>query len=230
MKKEEIINAIKKENITLFSANDLYLKFFKDTTNEMTFFKHISRLKQENIITRVSKGIYSLNEPTIFGPICPSDKDIINEFIKNKSGIVVGYDLFNKTGVSTQVSTNTEVYSKNIKENEKNFFHIHVKRADLEYTKEICDAIEVLEILENYLDIYDLNESVFVEITKDYSKKYNEEVIDLLIRNIGYKKRTIAFLKEILDFYNVNNNLSKYLSALSKYKIPNYKEIYEFTQ
>ena len=42
-----------------------------------------------------------------------------------------------------------------------------------------------------------------------------------------YQKKTISFLRNILNHYGVENNLNKYLSALSEYKHPTMEEIYE---
>jgi hypothetical protein len=44
-----------------------------------------------------------------------------------------------------------------------------------------------------------------------------------VIKVIKPKKRSIAFLKEILDAYNTDNTLGFYLSTTSKYYIPKWK-------
>ena len=43
---------------------------------------------------------------------------------------------------------------------------------------------------------------------------------------MGYKKCTIAFLKEILDTYGIGNTLKKYLNGTSKYRIPQWENSY----
>ena len=53
------------------------------------------------------------------------------------------------------------------------------------------------------------------------------KLIIIVIANISYKKSTIAFLEEILEYYQITNCLSEYLSSLSDYKYPKMEEIYE---
>ena len=56
---------------------------------------------------------------------------------------------------------------------------------------------------------------------------------DLVINNVStkkYKKSTIAFMREILNHYQIKNNLDEYLPSLSEYKYPRMEEIYEITR
>ena len=62
------------------------------------------------------------------------------------------------------------------------------------------------------------------------SKRYSEKAFALVRKEIAYPKRTIAFLKKVLDFYHVSNSLSRYLSSLSDYRVPEMEELYETAQ
>ena len=42
-----------------------------------------------------------------------------------------------------------------------------------------------------------------------------------------FKKSTIAFQREVLNYYGIRNCLDRHLSAMSKYKHPKMEEIYE---
>ena len=53
------------------------------------------------------------------------------------------------------------------------------------------------------------------------------KAIEEEISKTSYKKSTISFLREILRYYEVANNLEKHLSALSTYKHPRMEELYE---
>ena len=70
----------------------------------------------------------------------------------------------------------------------------------------------------------------FLEYTKQIAETFNEKAFEQVAGNKHYKKSTIAFLREILNFYNVKNNLNIYLSSLSEYKYPRMEEIYEITR
>lgn len=47
--------------------------------------------------------------------------------------------------------------------------------------------------------------------------EYDENKLEIVLQSGFYKKRTIAFLRHILDYFNVNNNLKKFLNVTSKY-------------
>ena len=89
--------------------------------------------------------------------------------------------------------------------------------------------IHALEVLQNYYNIQDINYIAFVKFAEELAEKYDEKVFTNVISKITYKKSTIAFLQEILDYYGIENNLNVYLSRLSEYKHPKMKEIYELT-
>jgi hypothetical protein len=100
----------------------------------------------------------------------------------------------------------------------------------LEFTEEVCAAIELLEVLSNYYSIQDFNYKGFIMLCEQFSKGYNEEVTEKVLAAINYSKSTIAFLRSVLNYYNVGNSLGKYLSALSTYKYPPMEEIYELAR
>ena len=85
----------------------------------------------------------------------------------------------------------------------------------------------MLEVLQNFEEIQDLNYASFVRFAKEFAETYHDETFATVIKEKRYQKRTISFLKEVLSYYGVSNNLSMYLSRLSEYKHPSMEEIYE---
>lgn len=87
--------------------------------------------------------------------------------------------------------------------------------------------IQILEVLKNYSEIQDLNQNQFIKLCEEFAPHYSDEVFEYVNLRIHYPKRTIAFLRSILDYYGVKNNLNKYLSAMSEYKYPKMEALYE---
>ena len=108
--------------------------------------------------------------------------------------------------------------------------NVVVRKVDIEYTEEVNNMIHGLEVLQNYYRIQDMNYSNFIAFTKEFALNYNNDAFEKVIDNINYKKSTISFLREILNYYDVKNNLDMYLSALSDYKHPRMEELYEATR
>ncbi len=196
---------------------------------EATFFKVLERMTKKNKLSRISKGVYNIPKATRFGEIAPGEKEIINHYTgqKNKSGIIIGYYLYNKKNITTQISNTTELYSNLISEERKVFSNILIRHLNIsidEYTK---NTIEAFEILQNYYNIEDLNLPAFKLYTEEIAKNYNDQVTKKVLSKMKYKKRTIAFLQAILNYFDVKNSLSIYLANTSVYKIPKMEEIYE---
>ena len=83
------------------------------------------------------------------------------------------------------------------------------------------------EVLQNFERIQDLNYARFLSYAKEFAESYRDEIFATVIKEKHYQKKTISFLKEVLSYYGVSNNLSEYLSRLSEYKHPSMEEIYE---
>ena len=83
---------------------------------------------------------------------------------------------------------------------------------------------------DDFYNIEDINYSAFISFVKEIVEEYDDKVFEDVISTINYKKSTIAFLQEILNYFKKENNLHLYLSTLSEYKHPTMEEIYEASQ
>jgi len=132
-------------------------------------------------------------------------------------------------GLTTQVSKKTEILSNSIRESKNKIGNVSIFRLNIELENTTAQLIEALEVLENYEKIEDMNYRSFVLCMEKIARHYNDKAFEKIINNMHYKKSTIAFLKMILNHFNVSNSLSKYLSSLSKYKIPGEEVFNEVT-
>ena len=72
-----------------------------------------------------------------------------------------------------------------------------------------------------------MNYAGFVRYVRTAAGNYRQDVFEYVTAEIKYQKRTVAFLKEILDYYGVPNRLDKHLSTLTRYVYPKMEEINE---
>ena len=215
---------------TLIMAGKLYREKFAEQMSEAAFMQAISRLAKSGEIERISKGIYCRPKKSRFGTILPSDQEIVDLFIRHNNGVIVGYGLYNSLGLTTQVSRRLNAYSSLVDEQLKQIGHVTVQKYDLEYTDEAKAVIRLMELLHHYREIQDINYSAFLRNTEALSRQYTQGAFEAVQKAIGYPKRTVAFLREALNYYQVPNNLNKYLSSLSNYRIPKMEELYEAAQ
>lgn len=221
---EELFNQYS-ENELIF-ASKVYSEHFSDVMTEAAYYKNLSRMCNDGYLHRLSKGVYCRPEKTRFGVILPSDNQIMQTFTEKDQGVVVGYSLYNTLGLTTQISKYTEVYSALLEEKVKQIGSVLLKKYILEYSKNSCFVIQMLEILYHYKEIEDINNAQFIQFCQRFVEQYSDTATDYILKHISYPKWTIAFLREVLNYYHVENNLSKYLSSLSEYKIPKMEDIY----
>ena len=60
---------------------------------------------------------------------------------------------------------------------------------------------------------------------KQFARGYDDEAAVTVLRSMKYKKRSIAFMKKVLDTYKVPNTLSQFLSNASHYKVPTFNKL-----
>lgn len=209
----------------LLEASALYSQSFS-TIPEMTYYKTLERMCKKGILVHLTKGLYYRPKNTQFGTVPISEKDIVDHYIKDNQGIVVGYRLFNQKGLTTQISKRVEVLSSAVPGKKKNIHNIYVMNISISLTPETIPIIETLEILQNYTSIEDINNTALAAYMKDFARHYADEATVYVLKNRKYKKSTIAFLESFLNYFKVENTLNQFLSSLSSYAIPDIEEFY----
>ena len=218
-----------KENELIF-ASKLYKTQLYNYVNEAAFYKTLERMCKTGELVKIAKGTYHLPKVSKYGIVPPTDKEIIAAFTKNNTGTVVGYSLYNALNLTTQVAKSIEVMSATIESFSKTIRNVIVHKVQIDYNENVKNIIHGLEVLQNYYNIQDINNLSFINFTKELADLYDEEALKKVISAINYKKSTIAFLREILNYYGVKNNLDMYLSSMSEYKYPKMEELYEITR
>lgn len=209
----------------LLEARTLYNQSFS-TIPEMTYYKTLERMCKKGILVHLTKGLYYRPKNTRFGTVPISEKDIVDHYIKDNQGIVVGYRLYNQKGLTTQISKRVEILSSAVPGKKKNIHNVYVMNINISLTPETIPIIETLEILQNYKSIEDINNTALAAYMKEFAIEYSDEATVYVLKNRKYKKSTIAFLESFLNHFQVKNSLNQFLSSLSSYNIPDMKEFY----
>lgn len=229
-------NAIVKNAVLEFNENELILasKLYKEKlseyVSEAAFYKTLQRMCESGELVKIAKGTYHLPKFSKYGIVPPSEKEIVSAFIENKTGTIIGYSLYNSLNLTTQIPKTVVVVSSSIDSFTKSIRNVTVHQMSLEFSEEIQNMVHALDVLQNFNSIQDINYTAFLNYTEELASRFNADAFEKIISVKSYKKSTISFLHEILNFYNVQNNLSKYLSTLSDYKHPKMEELYEAAQ
>lgn len=214
------------ENELIF-ASKLYADQLCKAVSEETYYQTLGRMCKAGSLCRIAKGTYYRPKTSKYGIVPPSQKEIVAAFTEPDKGTVVGYSLYNSLKLTTQVAKTVEVFSSEIEQRTKNISNVLLQFCNLVYTPEVKGMIHMLEVLQNFGEIQDLNYHQFITICEKFAQEYDGKVFEQVLQKMRYQKKTISFLRNILNHYGVENNLNKYLSALSEYKHPTMEEIYE---
>lgn len=214
------------ENELIF-ASKLYTEQLSEAVSEEAYYQTLSRMCKAGTLCRIAKGTYYRPKTSKYGIVPPSQKEIVAAFTEPDKGTVVGYSLYNSLKLTTQVAKTVEVLSSRMEQQTKTISNVFLQFCDLVYTPEVKRTLHVLEVLQNFGEIQDLNYRQFLSFCEQFAQEYDASALEQVIQKMRYQKKTISFLRNILNHYGVENNLNKYLSALSEYKHPTMEEIYE---
>lgn len=207
------------ENELIF-ASKLYYEELSELVSEMSYYKTLERMTKSGELAKASRGVYYKPRISKYGVVPLSKKDIVSAFTQNNQGMEIGYTLYNRLNLTTQVSKNVTILSSVIDGATKSIGNVTVEYNELEFSKPVTELVSALEVFNNFYSIEDINYTAFLNFTQNFAETFNAEIFDMVYRNIKYPKSTIAFAEEVLNYYNIYNNLKKYLSALSNYKYP----------
>lgn len=101
-------------------------------------------------------------------------------------------------GLTTQLSKDIQMYSNIPLEEKRQIRNVSVKKADLKFDSSTKALIELLEVLQHHKEIEDLNYKklqIFWVLLQNIMMKKAENILG----EIGYKKSTIASLKNVLN-------------------------------
>ena len=210
----------------LIIASELYRKLSLEIT-EQSFYKTMERFSKSGKLVHLTKSVYYRPKKTRFGIVPISEKEIANHYLKNHQGVLVGYRLYNQKGITTQIGKKVEILSTILPEKQKNICNVSVRRITVPLNEKTIPVIETMEILQAYKGIEDINTKVLAAYMTHFVQMYSESAMEVVLENRKYKKSTIAFMAAFLNYHHIKHSLSKYLSPLSDYKIPNVEELYE---
>ena len=225
----EVVNYINRTNkMTVIDMVYIHSTRFENVP-DMAYQKIFSRLEKNGELKRVAKSIYYRPEKGRFGNLKISNKAIAEYFIGNKNqyGLYVGYRMFNRLGLTTQISKSITIYSTRLQQQSKKIGNITISKIDMKLSEKRVKLIELLEVLQNYGYIEDFDKKKLYQYLSRISEFYDNADMEYILKVMKYKKSTIASLKSVVDYFEIENGLVKHLNSSSKYGELNMEALYE---
>ncbi len=200
----------------VFLAGRLYREELSGQVTEAEFHKTLKQLCKEGVLSRIAQDTYCRPKTGKFGLVPPSEDEIADAFMRNNTGMVIGYSLYNSLRLTTQIGKSIEVLTSCITQKRRTIGNVRLMQCMVKFEPEIQSVIQMLEILWNYEHIEDLNAWQFRAYAKAFSRDYSEEAFRAVYQVRRYPKRVIASLAEILDYYGTAHGLHRYLQTRPK--------------
>ncbi|MBZ5857544.1 DUF6088 family protein [Flavihumibacter profundi] len=202
-------------------------RFAVTRVNEQAVVKALSRLVQTGEIVRVEKGKYYKPRQTRFGTLRPSENEVVKMVTEKGSqtiGYITGITLYNKLGLTTQVS-NVLVIARNgrLPVKQVNGYKIKFITRQIRFSQKDIPLLQLLDVIRNIKDIPDTTVNKSVTVLKQKLSTLSEDELKRLIKlSLQYNPATRAVLGAILECNSPSVNVSelrKTLNPVTKYKI-----------
>lgn len=163
-------------------------------SSKYAIFKSLERMVKKGELRRAEKGLYYIPKKSIFGELPLTIKDFIQKYLyfgNKRIGYITGVNLFNKYGLTTQLSNSIEI-ATNTRKNPREFDGIKIKfiQNKAPITEENIKYLEILDILKN------------LKIIPDSSIKESYMLMKKLVCNLAYEE-ILILLKLAEKYYTV---------------------------
>lgn len=190
--------------------------------------KAIERLIADDVIKRISPGIFYKPKKTIFGELPPDYSALLKKLYLFKGGKRVGYitgtALYNELNLTTQLSSITKI-ATNKRKNKVTlgWENVTFTKAYTEITEDNYKLLGLLDALKDLDKIPDLDKKSAIKILSTHLNSLDNIEVDLIIScALQYPPRVRAFLGAILEKINNKHNLKVLKESLNPFSKYNY--------
>ena len=187
----------------------------------------LSRLAQENKITRVAKGRYCKPKQGLLGPLRPTDDELIRDTLYRDGrlrGYVTGAALYNRLGLTTQIPK-TITIALNGARQEKDFGTIRIKTVPSRAPIRKADVplLQYLDVLRDVKNVPDADpDSVLKAIAERFSALSDADVNRLQRLALDYYNAGTRALVGLLLTRNdqrIDPKLRGSLNPLTRFRV-----------
>ncbi|MFA5480375.1 MAG: DUF6088 family protein, partial [Candidatus Muiribacteriota bacterium] len=205
-----------------------YNDLLDEVNNKNAISKALSRMVASGKIRRLSKGRFYKSENSPFGELKPGVKQIVKDLLEKDGktiGYLTGYSIFNKIGLTTQISNKIQIGTNDIKPKRKRekYQILFVKQKNI-ISKENITFLQFLDLIRFIKKIPNTTLEKSFDILLNKMKKFSSEEIDKIINlSFKYSPSTRALFGLMLfetGLKNKTNKLKNSLNPVSNYKIP----------
>jgi hypothetical protein len=210
-----------------------YTDLMDEVDEKESVIKALNRMAQAGKIAKLSKGKYYKPEKTVFGNLQPEQKQVVKDLLEEDgkvTGYLTGLSIFNKLGLTTQVSNTIQIAKNQTRPRfKRERYTVSFIKQKNTITRENIPMLQILDAIRYVKKIPDasINQICkrFLAILKSLSPKEKTLLIRLAIK---YPPVTRALLGAMLDQIgekDITAPLFQSLNPITQYKIPGISKI-----
>lgn len=205
-----------------------YEDFNIEVKKKEAVIKALNRMAKSESISKLSKGKYYKPEKTPFGELQPDQEQIVKDLIEDNGkviGYLTGYSIYNKLGLTSQVSNTIQIGKNQTRPKLKRerYTISFVKQKNI-ITKKNIPLLQILDSIRYIKKIPDSNiKESSIRLLKIIEKISSEDKKELVRLSLKYPPSTRALLGSIITETNgdsITKPLRDSLNPITKYQFP----------
>lgn len=215
-----------------------YSDFITVVNQKEAVIKALNRMVVSGKIAKLSKGKYYKPESTPFGNLQPNQAQVVKDLLDEDGkiiGYLTGYSIYNKLGLTTQVSNTIQIGKNQIRPNfKRERYTIAFVKQKNTITKENIPLLQLLDAIRYIKKIPDASvESSckrFLVIIKNFTDKEINTLVRLVLKYPPATRALLGVLLDELKLGKATENLFKSLNPITKYKLSGVAKVLSTTE
>ena len=215
-----------------------YSEILKEVSRKEAVIKALNRMVASGKLSKLAKGKFYKPENTVFVAIEPNQYQVVKDLLEEDGktiGYLTGYSVYNRLGLTTQVS-NTIQIGKNVVRSKfkRERYTISFIKQKNTITKENVSFLQLLDAIRYIKKIPDASITFactrFLSILKDTTDKDITTFVRLAQKYPPSTKALIGALLDELGKESMTGTLQKSLNPITKYNLSGADKVISSTE
>ena len=219
---------------TIFTYKD----FIKEGNSREATIKALNRKVASGEIAKIAKGKFYVPKQSIFGVLKPNEEEMIKDLLE-ENGEIVGYltglSMYNRLGLTTQVSAVTVIGKNEVRPAfKRGYLRIHFIKQKNKITKDNVQLLQILDAIRYVKEIPDADIDFlcnrFLSILKNIPTDFQSKMVELALLYPPATRALLGALLNELGVIDLTKPLYKSLNPITVYKLPRASKVLSSTQ
>ena len=204
-----------------------YTSFLKSPEQREATIKALNRMVEAGKLSKLAKGRYYKAEQTVFGKLEPDLYQVVKDLLEDGekvTGYLTGYSIYNKLGLTTQVSNTIQIGKNDVRSIlKRDRYTISFVRQKNEITKENIPLLQILDSIRYIRQIPDVpvlsSVARLITLLKDLSATEQKKMVELLLKYPASARALAGAMLEYTGKDLLAKKLQQTLNPVTRYKM-----------